>query len=102
MSSTIGFSPEIVNDNKATFARVIAGRAEFLARYGALSDEEYLTKLTETVGVQLTLEERASLMAILSGAGLQPERRARVLMNLVDGLQTDRREDGLVVQTFHQ
>lgn len=81
-------SPDVINRNKAEFAKEFVGRAEFLSIYNALTEEAFVDLLFQTTGVARTDAERQALVDELrSGAGTLTERRAAVLGKVVDGIR---------------
>lgn len=82
-------SPEAINRNKREFAREFVERPEFLAIYGALSEEQYVDRLFQTTGVPPNAGERQSLIDELRGSGgTLVERRASVLWKVIDGIRS--------------
>ncbi len=72
-----------INQNKALFATAFASRAEFHAAYDGLSNEQYVSKLFQTMGITPTEAERG---ALVNGLNTGAETRAAVLQKAVDGI----------------
>ncbi len=94
-------SPQVIDANKLAYARSFVTRPDFLAIYGNLSSQSFVTRLFETTKAPSTSEERSALVAELdSGLGTLTERRGSVLLKVVDGQRTERNAQGNVVQVF--
>ncbi|MEP6762573.1 MAG: DUF4214 domain-containing protein, partial [Sporichthyaceae bacterium] len=79
--------PAVINTNKQAFVNQFVTRAEFLAIYGALNNDQYVDKLFQTTEVTPTVSERS---ALINGLNANPatETRASVLFKISDGTQT--------------
>jgi uncharacterized protein DUF4214 len=75
----------VINANKQAFVNQFVTRAEFLAIYGGLSNDQYVDKLFQTTGVTPTASERS---ALVDGLANGTETKASVLFKIVDGTQT--------------
>ncbi len=76
-------SSAVINENKRALAEQFVQRAEFVARYGALSNQQYVDKLFETTGINASLSDRT---ALVDGLNNLTETRASVLLKVVDGI----------------
>lgn len=93
--------PATIDANKLALAKQFVQRPEFLALYPeTISNDEFLTRLTEKTRVALKADERAALLAELNGTGARIDQRASVVLKIVDGQRTELNTQGRVVQTF--
>jgi len=76
----------VINANKQAFVNQFVTRAEFLAIYGGMNNDQYVDKLFQTTGVTPTASERSELVNGLGPSG--SETKASVLFKIVDGTQT--------------
>jgi hypothetical protein len=72
-----------INANKLILANQFVTRPEFLATYGALSNQNYVDRLFQTTGVNASASDRQSLVNGLNGG---TETKATVLLKIVDGI----------------
>jgi plastocyanin len=77
--------PAVINANKQAFVNQFVTRAEFLAIYGGMNNDQYVDKLFLTTGVTPTAAERSELV---DGLNNSSETKATVLFKIVDGTQT--------------
>jgi hypothetical protein len=75
--------------NKRQFATTFAGRSDFIAIYGGLSNEQYVDALNANSGASLLAAERNALVAGLNDA---TETRASVLRKLAENAAFTARE----------
>jgi plastocyanin len=75
----------VINGNKQAFVNQFVTRAEFLAIYGGLTNNQYVDKLFQTTGVTPTVAERN---ALIDGLTSGTETKASVLFKIVDGTNT--------------
>ncbi|HVQ38369.1 MAG TPA: DUF4214 domain-containing protein, partial [Pyrinomonadaceae bacterium] len=71
-----------IEANKSAFANLFVGRPDFLAIYGALTNQQYVDKLFQTTTINASPADRAALVDSLNGG---TETRATVLKKVVDG-----------------
>jgi hypothetical protein len=83
-----GFETQL-EANKQAFASEFVTRAEFLAIYGGLTNEQYVDALNANTGGSLSISERDALVAGLNGA---TETRASVLRKVADNAAFKARE----------
>lgn len=76
-------SGAVIDQNKLTLAEQFVQRAEFVARYGALTNQQYVDKLFETTGINASPVDRT---ALVNGLNNMSETRASVLLKVVDGI----------------
>ncbi|MGI9066837.1 MAG: choice-of-anchor B family protein [Pyrinomonadaceae bacterium] len=79
-------SGAVINQNKRTLAEQFVQRPEFVTRYGALSNQQYVDKLFETTGINPSPADRQALVDGLNGLNNLSETRATVLFKVVDGI----------------
>jgi len=77
-------APDIINANKHAFVDQFITRPEFQALYGNLSAAEFVDKLSQTTGVQLSNDDRTALI----NEATNPANRGSVVFKMVDGTQT--------------
>ena len=75
-------SGAIVEQNRAQYLIEFMQRAEFVALYGSLSNQEYVNKLFMTTGIAVSDADRQALIAGLNNGS---ETRATVLHKIVNG-----------------
>jgi hypothetical protein len=78
-----------LEENKRRAAEAWVARADFRQRYGALTNEQFVSALFQTAGVMVTDAERAALVQGLSSGA---ETRATVLRKVADNAEFRRRE----------
>ena len=71
-----------IEANKSAYANLFVGKPEFLAIYGALTNQQYVDKLFETTTINASAADRTALVNGLNGG---TETRATVLKKVVDG-----------------
>jgi len=71
-----------IEANKKKFAEEFSKRAEFRSLYDPLSNFDYVERLFQTTGINVSAQEKAALVA---GLNNQTETRASVLQKVVDG-----------------
>jgi uncharacterized protein DUF4214 len=76
-------SAAAIEANKKTFAEDFIKRAEFRALYDPLSNFDYVERLFQTTGINVSAREKQVLVA---GLNNQTETRASVLQKVVDGV----------------
>jgi len=75
-------SASAIEANKKTFAEDFIQRAEFRALYDPLSNFDYVERLFQTTGINVSATEK---QALVDGLNNQTETRASVLQKVVDG-----------------
>jgi hypothetical protein len=75
-------SASIIEANKKKFAEDFTKRTEFRNLYDSLSNFDYVERLFQTTGVNVSAPEKQALVA---GLNNQTETRASVLLKVVDG-----------------
>jgi uncharacterized delta-60 repeat protein len=75
-------SAATIEQNKKTFAEEFARRAEFRSLYDPLSNFDYVERLFQTTGINVSSQEK---QALVDGLNNQTETRASVLQKVVDG-----------------
>ena len=75
-------SAAAIEANKKTFAEEFTRRAEFRSLYDPLSNFDYVERLFQTTGVNVSAQEK---QALVDGLNNQTETRASVLQKVVDG-----------------
>ena len=75
-------SASIIEANKKKFAEDFIKRAEFRNLYNSLSNFDYVERLFQTTGINVSAQEKQALVA---GLNNQTETRASVLLKVVDG-----------------
>ena len=75
-------SSATIEANKKKFAEEFTARAEFSNLYDPLSNFDYVERLFQTTGINVSAQEKQSLVA---GLNNQTETRASVLQKVVDG-----------------
>jgi uncharacterized repeat protein (TIGR01451 family) len=71
-----------IEANKSAFANFFVSRPEFLAIYGALTNQQYVDKLFQTTTINASPADRT---ALVDGLNNGSETRATVLKKVVDG-----------------
>ena len=71
-----------IEANKSAYANLFVGKPEFLAIYGALTNQQYVDKLFETTTINASAADRT---ALVNGLNNGTETRATVLKKIVDG-----------------
>jgi hypothetical protein len=71
-----------IEANKKTFAEEFTRRAEFRSLYDPLSNSDYVERLFQATGINVSAQEKQSLV---DGLNNQTETRASVLQKVVDG-----------------
>ena len=75
-------SAAAIEANKKTFAEEFTRRAEFRSLYDPLSNFDYVERLFQTTGINVSAQEK---QALVDGLNNQTETRASVLQKVVDG-----------------
>ena len=75
-------SAAAIEVNKKTFAEEFTQRAEFRSLYDPLSNFDYVERLFQTTGINVSAQEK---QALVDGLNNQTETRASVLQKVVDG-----------------
>src|SRR6185295_14762021 len=75
-------SAAAIEANKKNFAEEFTRRAEFRSLYDPLSNFDYVERLFQTTGINVSAQEKQTLVA---GLDNQTETRASVLQKVVDG-----------------
>ena len=75
-------SASIIEANKKKFAEEFTGRAEFRGLYDPLSNFDYVERLFQTTGINVSAQDK---QALVTGLNNQTETRASVLLKVVDG-----------------
>lgn len=91
-------APDVINANKHAFVEQFVNRPEFHARFGSLTNAQFVDRLFETTGVAPTSAERDSLIAELVNGNGSNAAKASVVFKVVDGTQTIT-DGALVFQT---
>jgi hypothetical protein len=76
-------SAAAIEANKKTFAEEFTQRAEFRNLYDPLSNFDYVERLFQTTGINVSAQEKQALVA---GLNNQTQTRASVLQQVVDGV----------------
>jgi hypothetical protein len=75
-------SAAAIEQNKKTFAEEFTRRAEFRSLYDPLSNFDYVERLFQTTGINVSATDK---QALVEGLNNQTETRASVLQKVVDG-----------------
>jgi len=75
-------SAAAIEQNKKTFAEEFTKRAEFRSLYDPLSNFDYIERLFQTTGIDVSAAEK---QVLVNGLNNQTETRASVLQKVVDG-----------------
>jgi hypothetical protein len=75
-------SASAIEANKKTFAEEFTRRAEFRGLYDSLSNFDYVDRLFQTTGVNVSAQDK---QVLVNGLNNQTETRASVLRKVVDG-----------------
>jgi len=75
-------SAAVIEANKRAFAEEFTKRAEFRSLYDPLSNFDYVERLFQTTGIDVSATEK---QALVQGLNSQTETRASVLQKVVDG-----------------
>lgn len=77
-------APDVINANKRSFVEKFITRSDFQAVYGSLNATQFVDKLAQTTGVQLSSADRSALIAEAGDS----TKRGSVVFKVVDGTNT--------------